>query len=131
MRHLDEKEAGRAQAGPERREHIAWVPEMLQHVRQQDHVELTVAALRYGLKTKDCEREYMKLREKYDLPEAMALRKTVAQWVQELAGEEESKVLYRAEGYGTHYSSYVCNLTPGQVAKLDRALDAVRAKILA
>jgi integrase len=91
----------------------------------------TIAALQYGLKTKDCEREYMKLREKYDLPEAMALRKTVAQWVQELAGEEESRVLYRAEGYGTHYTSYVCNLTPGQVAKLDRALDAVREKILA
>ena len=54
----------------------------------------TVSALRYGLKTKDCEREYMKLREKYDLPEAMALKKTVAQWVQELAGEEESKVPY-------------------------------------
>jgi integrase len=89
----------------------------------------TVAALQYGLKTRDCEREYMKLREKFGVPEQMALRKTVAQWVQELDGEEASKVLFRAEGYGTHYNSYVCNLTPGQVAKLDRALDAVRAKI--
>jgi hypothetical protein len=75
------------------------------------------------------ERAYQQLREKFDLPEQMALRKTVAQWIQELAGEEESRILYRAEGYGTHYDSYVCNLTPDQVGKLDRALDKVREKI--
>lgn len=59
----------------------------------------------------------------------MALRKTVAQWVQEFTGEEESRILFRAEGYGTHYSSYVCNLTPEQVGKLDRALDKVGQEI--
>jgi len=100
----------------------------------------TVEVLQYGFdpetQRKDykqlrgrLERAYQQLREKYDLPEHMALRKTVAQWIQELAGEEESRILYRAEGYGTHYSSYVCNLAPDQVAKLDKALDKVREKI--
>lgn len=100
----------------------------------------TVDVLEFGYdpdtQTKDCkayrgrlEREYQQLREKYNLPEHMALRKTVAQWIQEVAGEEESRVLYRAEGYGTHYSSYVCNLSAAQVEKLDKALDKVRAKM--
>lgn len=89
----------------------------------------TIEALQFGLQRTALMREYTKLRKKYDLPEHMALRKTVAQWIQEVAGEEESKVLYRAEGYGTHYDSYVCNLTPDQVGKLDRALDKVREKI--
>jgi uncharacterized protein YecT (DUF1311 family) len=100
----------------------------------------TVEVLQYGFdpvtQRKDykayrgrLERAYQQLREKFDLPEQMALRKTVAQWIQELTGEEESRILYRAEGYGTHYDSYVCNLTPDQVGKLDRALDKVRGKI--
>lgn len=75
------------------------------------------------------ERAYQQLRGKYNLPEHMALRKTVAQWIQEVSGEEESRILYRAEGYGTHYSSYVCNLTAAQVEKLDKALDKVREKV--
>ena len=83
----------------------------------------------YKLYRGQLERAYQQLRDKYGLPEHMALRKTVAQWIQELTGEEESRILYRAEGYGTHYSSYVCNLTDAQVAKLDKALDMVRAKV--
>jgi len=100
----------------------------------------TVAVLQYGYdpqtQRKDyklyrgqLERAYQQIREKYGLPEHMALRKTVAQWIQELTGEEESRILYRAEGYGTHYGSYVCNLTDAQVAKLDKALEMVRAKV--
>jgi hypothetical protein len=70
------------------------------------------------------ERAYQQLREKYNLPEHMALRKTVAQWIQEVSGEEESRILYRAEGYGTHYSSYVCNLTAAQVDAVQSTLAA-------
>lgn len=73
-----------------------------------------------------------KMRDNYSIHRVagvMALRKTVAQWIQEVSGEEESRILYRAEGYGTHYSSYVCNLTAAQVEKLDKALDKVREKV--
>jgi len=59
----------------------------------------------------------------------MALRKTVAQWIHDIAGEEVSKNLYRAEGYGTHYTSYVCTITPEQTAKLDTALETDHQRI--
>lgn len=65
----------------------------------------------------------------FEQPEHMALRKPAAQWIQEMAGEEESCILYRAEGYGTHYSSYVCNLTDAQIPKLDKALEILRMKV--
>lgn len=77
------------------------------------------------------ERAYQQTKKKFDLPEQMALRKTAAQWIQELTGEEEIRILYRAEGYGTHYSSYVCNLTAAQGEKLDKALDKVWEKVFA
>jgi hypothetical protein len=74
-------------------------------------------------------RHYQHLRQKYNLPEHMALRKAMAQWIQESAGEEESRIQYRAEAYGTHCSSCVCNLTAAQVEKLEQALDQVRVQV--
>ena len=59
----------------------------------------TIESLAFRLTRLELQREYMKLRKAYDLPEHMALRKTVAQWIQEVSGEEESRVLYRAEGF--------------------------------
>jgi hypothetical protein len=88
----------------------------------------TKAVLRFGLTKTDIEREFNKLRTKYKLPEQKALRKTVAQMIQDHAElGEEYALLYRGESRaGTHHKNYIRPYTPAQVAKLDRALEIVR-----
>jgi hypothetical protein len=69
--------------------------------------------------------EYTAFRRKYDLPEHKALRKTVAQLIQDHVGETEAR-LYRCEtAEGTHGKNYIRAYTPEQVAKLDAALRTV------
>lgn len=59
-------------------------------------------------------------------PSHKALRKTVAQWIQDSFGGETAARLYRCEkGSGTHHASYIKAFTPEQVAQLDKALKAV------
>jgi hypothetical protein len=85
----------------------------------------TEAALMYGLTKRDIEREFQKLRDQHGLPEHKALRKTVAQMIQDGSGEEES-VLYRGEARaGTHHRNYIVAYTTPQVARLDAALQKV------
>jgi len=93
----------------------------------------TKAVLQFGLTKKDVEREYMKLRTKFNLPEHKALRKTVAQLIQDHPdlGEEQS-LLYRGVSKGdTHHKNYIRSYTPAQVAKLDKALETVRGILFA
>ena len=91
----------------------------------------TVEALQYGLTKWQLENAYADFREKYALPEHKALRKTVAQWIQDNVGEVESR-LYRGEGVGgTHGRNYIKSFSPEQVAKLDKALTLFREKVLA
>lgn len=82
----------------------------------------TQAALQFGITSRDLQREWTKFQKAHDFPEHKALRKTVAQIIQDHVGEEESR-LYRCEkGEGTHHKSYIIPYTPEQVAKLDKAL---------
>ncbi len=91
----------------------------------------TIEAIQYGLTKWQLEEAYRQFREAHDLPEHKALRKTVAQMIQDDIGETEAR-LYRCEGVGgTHGRSYIKNFTPPQVAKLEAALLHVRAKLLA
>lgn len=88
----------------------------------------TKEAMAFGIKRRDLQREWDKFREKFDLPEHKALRKTTAQIIQDHKelGEEES-LLFRGESkQGTHHKSYIKKYTPEQVAKLDEALQKAR-----
>jgi hypothetical protein len=86
----------------------------------------TKAALQFGVTSKDVEREYTKLREKFKLPEQKALRKTTAQVIEDHVAEYES-MLFRGESKGgTHHKNYIKKYTPEQVAKLDAALKTAR-----
>tara|TARA_R100001132_G_scaffold27548_1_gene35268 strand:+ start:9084 stop:10064 length:981 start_codon:yes stop_codon:yes gene_type:complete len=73
-------------------------------------------------------KEFKAFKDEHGLPSHKALRKTVAQEIQDLVGEEESR-LYRCEkASGTHGSHYIVNYTPEQVKKLDKALVIVAKK---
>jgi hypothetical protein len=88
----------------------------------------TKEVMRFKVAKRDMEREYMKLRTKFNLPEHKALRKTVTQMIQDHPDlGEEYALLYRGESKGgTHYKNYIRHYTSAQVEKLDKALAKVR-----
>jgi hypothetical protein len=88
----------------------------------------TVAALMYGLTLWHVHAAFDKLRSAHNLPEAKALRKTVARWIQDHVGEEEAR-LYRAEKVAGGHGKYYIGFSPEQRVKLDRALDGMHAMI--
>ena len=89
----------------------------------------TIEALQYGLTKWQLEEAYRQLRAAHNLPEHKALRKTIAQLIQDEVGETEAR-LYRCEGVGgTHGRSYIKNFTPPQIAKLEAALKHVHARL--
>lgn len=89
--------------------------------------EETKKALVFGLKQRKAADIYSEFAKKHGLPHHKALRKTVAQLIQdhENLGETESK-LYRCEKQaGVHHNNYIIPYTPAQIAKLDRAILAI------
>ena len=90
----------------------------------------TKEVLQYGLSNRQVLEAYSKFAKTHQLPTHKALRKTVAQWLQDNIGEEESR-LYRGENVsGTHGKSYIA-FSEAQKAKLDASLMAVRAFLIA
>jgi hypothetical protein len=72
---------------------------------------------------------YLHFASRHNLPPSKYLRKTGAYLLQLHFDEETSRILYRAEATGTHYTSYVA-LDDAQYKKLDAALDWLRSYIL-
>lgn len=71
------------------------------------------------------ERGYWKFRNKYGLPAHKALRKTVAQWLDDNVSEKASR-LYRGEAGGDcHKQSYIKRYSKEQIAMLTDALKKV------
>ncbi len=90
----------------------------------------TEAALAYGYTHWQLQDGYKKFRDEHGLPEHKALRKTVAQIIQDDIGETEAR-LYRCEGVpGVHGNNYVKNFTEAQIARLEVALKYVRGVLL-
>lgn len=76
-------------------------------------IELTISGIK---------KQWEQFQTKHNLPEHKALRKTVAQLIQDNVGETEAR-LYRCEGVeGTHGKNYIKNFTPEQIKKKDNAL---------
>lgn len=82
----------------------------------------TVAHLQFGLDKGRLGKAYTAFRTSYGLPEHKALRKTVAQLIQDNIGESESRLFRCESGGDTHSRSYIRPYTPEQVERLDRAI---------
>jgi hypothetical protein len=90
--------------------------------------EATKQAIQFGLSNWQLEEAYRQLRLAHNLPVHKAVRKAIAQIIQDEIGEEEAR-LYRCENVsGTHGRNYIVSYTPAQVAKLDAALAHVARK---
>lgn len=72
---------------------------------------------------------YLRFASEHNVPPSKYLRKTGAYLLQLHFGEEVSKLLYRAEATGIHYSSYV-KLDEAHFAKLDAGLDWLRDYVM-
>ena len=111
-------------------QHVHWQREKLKGGATLVHLiwEETRAALILGVKKWTLNNVFSKFKSRHGFPGHKALRKTVAQMIQDHDDlGEEYALLYRGTvSGGTHHRNYIRAYTPAQVAKLDKALAIVR-----
>lgn len=88
----------------------------------------TQKCLAFGLTEYEIVKAYDLLKKEFGLPDHKALRKTVAQWIEDEFDKELSRI-YRGEKESGCHDKFYSELTPAGILKLDTALKAIEVKL--